>query len=62
MTVGWGAGRSCGRRLSNANGEVEARNVLAFALAIGRHFVTAEHAEFGRTQAVNLAVALLMPP
>jgi AcrR family transcriptional regulator len=40
-------------------GEVEARSLLAFALVIGQHFITAEHDEFTREEAVNLAVAFL---
>ena len=48
--------------ITGDRGEVEARSMLAFALAIGQHFITAEHAEFGRTQALNLAAAFLTAP
>jgi hypothetical protein len=42
--------------------EVEARSTLAFALAIGRHFIAADHP--GRTQpeAIQLAAELLLRP
>jgi hypothetical protein len=42
--------------------EVEARSLLAFALVIGQHFITAEHEEFTRTQALDLAADFLTTP
>ncbi len=42
--------------------EVEARSLLAFGLVIGQHFITAEHEEFSRSEALNLAVAFLTAP
>jgi AcrR family transcriptional regulator len=42
--------------------EVEARSLLAFALLIGQHFITAEHEEFSRPAALNLAAAFLTAP
>jgi hypothetical protein len=32
---------------------------LAFGLVIGQHFITAEHEEFSRSEALSLAVAFL---
>lgn len=43
-------------------GEIEARSMLAFALAIGQHFITAEHERFSRTETMALATALLTSP
>jgi AcrR family transcriptional regulator len=43
-------------------GELEARSMLAFALAIGQHFIIAEHGKFGRVEAVDLAATLLTSP
>ncbi|HZC69335.1 MAG TPA: TetR/AcrR family transcriptional regulator [Jatrophihabitans sp.] len=40
--------------------EVEARSTLAFALAIGQHFMAADHGKRGRRQAIDLAAALLL--
>lgn len=40
--------------------EVEARSTLAFALAIGQHFIAADHGRHGRREAINRAVALLL--
>jgi len=37
--------------------EVEARSVLAFSLAIGHHFIAADHGTHDRAEAVELAVA-----
>lgn len=54
--------RSQFARISGDRGEVEARSLLAFALAIGQHFITAEHEEFSRKQALSLAVAFLTAP
>jgi AcrR family transcriptional regulator len=39
--------------------EIEARSMLAFALVIGEHFITAEHGQFSRTQALELATDFL---
>jgi AcrR family transcriptional regulator len=51
--------RSQFAEIAGHRGEVEARSLLAFALAIGQHFITAEHDEFSRIEAVNLAVGFL---
>lgn len=40
--------------------EVEGRSVLAFSLAIGYHFMAADHGTLNRTQAVDLAVRELL--
>ena len=40
--------------------EVEGRAVLAFALAIGYHFIAADHAGRNRSDAVELAARLLL--
>ena len=40
--------------------EVEARSVLAFSLAIGHHFMAADHGVRNRTQALELAVQHLL--
>jgi AcrR family transcriptional regulator len=39
---------------------VEARSVLAFSLAIGHHFIAADHGTHNRTQALELAVSELL--
>lgn len=54
--------RSQFAKMTDHRGEVEARSLLAFALVIGQHFITAEHDEFSRAEAVNLAVAFLTAP
>lgn len=41
-------------------GEVEGRSLLAFALAIGSHFIAADHGELARGDAVELAVQRLL--
>jgi len=48
--------------ITSDRGEVEARSLLAFALIIGQHFVTAEHVGFSRTQALDLAADFLTTP
>lgn len=40
--------------------EVEARSVLAFSLAIGHHFIAAEHGTHNRAEALELAIAQLL--
>ncbi len=40
--------------------EVEARSVLAFSLAIGHHFMAADHGARNRAEALELAVAQLL--
>lgn len=40
--------------------EVEARSTLALALAIGQHFMAADHGRRSRREAVDLAAALLL--
>lgn len=42
--------------------EVEARSVLAFALAIGRHFIEADHPGHTTREAVELAGSYLLRP
>jgi AcrR family transcriptional regulator len=54
--------RSQFAKITGDRGEVEARSLLAFALVIGQHFITAEHEKFSRTEALNLAVAFLTAP
>jgi len=54
--------RSQFAKITSDRGDVEARSLLAFALVIGQHFVTAEHAEFRRTQALDLAADFLNTP
>jgi AcrR family transcriptional regulator len=39
---------------------VEARSVLAFSLAIGHHFIAADHGTHSRTDALELAVSELL--
>ena len=51
--------RSQFSEITGDRGEVEARSLLAFALVIGQHFITAEHEEFSRTEALSLAAAFL---
>jgi AcrR family transcriptional regulator len=51
--------RSQFNEITDDRGEVEARSLLAFALAIGQHFITADHEEFSRKEALNLAAAFL---
>jgi AcrR family transcriptional regulator len=40
--------------------DVEARSVLAFCLAIGRHFLVAEHGSFSRSTVLRQAMAILV--
>ena len=40
--------------------EVEARSMLAFSLAIGSHFIAADHADRSRTDVLELAVGRLL--
>ncbi|GGT85655.1 MULTISPECIES: TetR/AcrR family transcriptional regulator [Streptomyces] len=42
--------------------EVEARSTLIFALAIGRHFIAADHPGRTHLEAINLAGELLLRP
>ncbi|MGW7365464.1 TetR/AcrR family transcriptional regulator [Streptomyces sp. NPDC054841] len=42
--------------------EVEARSTLTFALAIGRHFITADHPGRTKREAIHLAGELLLRP
>lgn len=42
--------------------EVEARSTLAFALAIGRHFVVADHPGYTTAEVLELAGAYLLRP
>ncbi|CAM3313240.1 TetR/AcrR family transcriptional regulator [Kibdelosporangium persicum] len=42
--------------------EVEARSVLAFTLAIGRHFMAADHPGYTKREAVSLAGEYLLRP
>jgi AcrR family transcriptional regulator len=40
--------------------EVEGRSVLAFTLAIGNHFIAADHAPHDRAEALELAISQLL--
>src|SRR3984885_13153064 len=40
--------------------EIEGRSVLAFSLAIGNHFMAADHGAHDRAEAIELAVAQLL--
>jgi AcrR family transcriptional regulator len=40
-------------------GEIEARSLLAFSLAIGNHFIAADHGPRSRTDVLEVAVRLL---
>ncbi len=40
--------------------EIEARSTLAFGLAIGQHFMAADHGTYSRIEAVSLAASLLL--
>jgi hypothetical protein len=40
--------------------EIEGRSVLAFSLAIGVHFMAADHGAYDRAQAIGLAVGQLL--
>jgi AcrR family transcriptional regulator len=40
--------------------EIEGRSVLAFSLAIGTHFMAADHGDHDRAQAIELAVRQLL--
>lgn len=42
--------------------EIEARSILAFALAIGRHFIVVDHPGYTRREAVQLAGEHLLRP
>jgi hypothetical protein len=54
--------RSQFAEITDDRNEVEARSLLAFGLVIGQHFITAEHEEFSRSEALNRAVAFLTAP
>jgi AcrR family transcriptional regulator len=40
--------------------EIEARSVLAFSLAIGNHFIAADHGPYNRAEALELAITELL--
>jgi hypothetical protein len=40
--------------------DVEARSLLAFSLAIGNHFIAADHSGYSRAQALELALSQLL--
>jgi hypothetical protein len=40
--------------------EIEARSILAFSLAIGHHFMAADHGPHSRAEALELAVKQLL--
>lgn len=40
--------------------EIEARSLLAFATAIGHHFMAADHGRYGKRRALDLAAAFVM--
>jgi AcrR family transcriptional regulator len=52
--------RSLFRAFCTDEAEIEARSVLAFSLAIGHHFMAADHAPHSRTEALELAVDQLL--
>jgi len=48
--------------LSADEGDVEARSLLAFSLAIGNHFIAADHGMRDRAEVVDLAMRRLLSP
>jgi AcrR family transcriptional regulator len=46
--------------LSPDDGDVEARSLLAFSLAIGNHFIAADHGPRDRAEVLNLAMRRLL--
>ncbi len=52
--------RSLFRAFCADEAEVEARSVLAFSLAIGNHFIAADHGPHSRVEALELAVGYLL--
>lgn len=52
--------RSLFRAFCADENEVEGRSVLAFSLAIGHHFIAADHGAHNRADALELAVAQLL--
>ncbi len=52
--------RALFRHLCASADEVEARSVLAFSLAIGHHFMAADHGTHNRAEAVELALQELL--
>jgi hypothetical protein len=52
--------RSLFSALCTGEGDVEARSVLAFSLAIGNHFIAADHGVHSRAEALELAVRQLL--
>jgi hypothetical protein len=54
--------RSQFAEITDDPGEIEARSLLAFALAIAHDTITADHGAFSHAEAVNLAAELLTAP
>ncbi len=52
--------RSLFKAFCSDDAEVEARSVLAFSLAIGHHFMAADHGTHTRAEALELAVEQLL--
>ena len=52
--------RSLFKAFCTDDAEVEARSVLAFSLAIGHHFMAADHGTQTRAKALELAVEQLL--
>lgn len=52
--------RSQFARLTTDPGEIEARSTLAFAFAIGQHFLDCDHGPFTRTEAIARSAALIV--
>ena len=50
------------RKIGFDPAEVEARSTLAFALAIGRHFIVADHPGYTTRDVVDLAGEVLLRP
>jgi len=48
--------------LSADEGDVEARSLLAFSLAIGNHFIAADHGTRDRAEVLDLAMRRLLSP
>ena len=52
--------RSLFAAFCNDDAEVEGRSVLAFTLAIGNHFIAADHTPHNRAEALELAIRQLL--
>lgn len=61
-TPGWSSFAPCFGSFIADPDEVEARSTLAFALAIGRHFIAADHPGRTKREAIHMAGELLLRP